>query len=170
MKVETDDRPPAGSTSGGFAEPPQRRSAWARIVLRVLIVFFALTLIAGVVISGIQTRVKARQALEGETKERATRTVSVIPSKSASPVEQIDLPANIQAFTEAPIYARTSGYLKRWYADIGTRGALLAEIDTPELDQQIEQSRSDLRSEGMPVATVQDGNQIAKPTGKEGTK
>ncbi len=68
------------------------------------------------------------------------------PKKSA-PGQEIVLPANVQAFRDAPIYARTNGYLKRWYVDIGARvkaGQVLAEIDTPEVDQQLHQARADL--------------------------
>ena len=69
--------------------------------------------------------------------------VSLAQPKRGAPQEEIVLPGNIQAFIDAPIYARTNGYLKRWYVDIGGRvktGQLLAEIDTPELDQQLQQA------------------------------
>jgi len=59
------------------------------------------------------------------------------------------LPGSAQAFTDTPIYARTSGYLKKWYFDIGARvkqGELLAEIDTPEIDRQVQQGRADLET------------------------
>jgi multidrug efflux pump subunit AcrA (membrane-fusion protein) len=59
------------------------------------------------------------------------------------------LPGNTQAFTSAPIYARTSGYLKRWYVDIGAhveKGQLLAAIDAPEIDQELQQARADLKT------------------------
>ena len=76
--------------------------------------------------------------------------VSVIyPAKPGGKTEELVLPANIQAFVEAPIYARTHGYLKRWYFDIGRhvqQGQLMAEIDTPEVDQQLAQARADLKS------------------------
>ena len=88
-----------------------------------------------------------------------------------SPVEgaagqEIMLPANTQAFIDTPIYARTSGYLRKWYADIGTRvhsGQLLAEIETPELDQQVEQAQSDL-------AAAQANRQLAQITADRWTK
>ncbi len=70
----------------------------------------------------------------------------VVPQRSA-PSDELILPANIQAYTDAPIYARTNGYLKKWYADIGAHvkeGQLLAEIDTPEIDQQLQQAQADL--------------------------
>ena len=79
----------------------------------------------------------------------AIPVVRVVPLKRAAAAEEIVLPANVQAFTDAPIYARTNGYLKKWYADIGTRvkaGQLLAEIDTPEVDQQLRQARADLNT------------------------
>src|SRR5687767_2146052 len=65
------------------------------------------------------------------------------------PPLEIVLPGNTQAFIDAPIYARTNGYLKRWYVDIGAhvkRGQLLAEIETPEIDQQLQQARADLKT------------------------
>src|SRR6185295_12478465 len=66
-----------------------------------------------------------------------------------APTREILLPGTTQAFTDAPIYARTSGYLERWYFDIGAlvkKGQLLAEIDTPEIDQQLHQARADLET------------------------
>jgi RND family efflux transporter MFP subunit len=73
--------------------------------------------------------------------------VAVIHPTRAAPSEEVVLPGNIQAFIDAPIYARTNGYLKRWYFDIGVRvkqGQLLAEIESPEVDQQLQQAREDL--------------------------
>jgi multidrug efflux pump subunit AcrA (membrane-fusion protein) len=70
-------------------------------------------------------------------------------SSLGSPSQEIVLPGNAQAFTDTPIYARTNGYLKMWYVDIGARvhqGDLLAEIETPELDQQLQQAEADLKS------------------------
>jgi RND family efflux transporter MFP subunit len=70
-----------------------------------------------------------------------------VQPKRSAPAQEIVLPANVQAFADAPIYARTNGYLKRWYVDIGSRvkeGQLLAEIDTPEVTQQLRQARADL--------------------------
>ena len=85
----------------------------------------------------------------GNRKEDALLTVSVTRPKVTTESQSLTLPGNTQAFKEAPIYARTSGYLKRWYADIGTRvhsGELLAEIETPEVDQQLQQARADLQT------------------------
>jgi RND family efflux transporter MFP subunit len=111
------------------------------------IILFALVTVIGVVISGILPRIQARATLRRETADLAVPTVSVIHPKPSAPVEELVLPANVQAFADAPIYARSNGYLKRWYADIGAHvkiGQLLAEIETPEIDQQLRQARADL--------------------------
>jgi RND family efflux transporter MFP subunit len=109
-------------------------------------------LIAGVaivilIILGMLPRWGAQRSLAAETRELAVTTVQVVspvPGKSALGVP---LPAEIRAYVEAPIYARASGYLKRWLVDLGAHvaaGQLLAEIDTPELDQQLAQARAEL--------------------------
>jgi RND family efflux transporter MFP subunit len=85
--------------------------------------------------------------LAAETNELAAPTVLVIQPKRGAPSQEILLPGNIQAFVDAPIYARTNGYLKRWYFDIGShvkQGQLLAEIESPEVDQQLSQAQADL--------------------------
>ena len=107
----------------------------------------AFVIVAAVVISGIVPRVKARATLRAETNRLAVPTVIVVQPKRSAPGQEIVLPANVQAFKDAPIYARTNGYLRRWYADIGAHvkaGQLLAEIDTPEVEQQLRQGRADL--------------------------
>jgi RND family efflux transporter MFP subunit len=111
------------------------------------IVFLALAVVAGLVISGILPRIHARASLDKETAEMAIPTVSVVHPKRGAPTQEVVLPANVQAYIDAPIYARTNGYLKTWYVDIGAHvkaGQLLAEIDTPEVDQQLRQARADL--------------------------
>ncbi len=87
------------------------------------------------------------QALAKETETLAIPTVAVIHASVESAQEDLVLPGAMQAYVESPIYARTNGYLKKWYHDIGSRigkGDLLAEIDTPEVDQQLSQARADL--------------------------
>jgi RND family efflux transporter MFP subunit len=106
----------------------------------------ALTVVV-LVVSGIVPRVKARTNLRKETQEMAVPSVTVVHPKRAPASPEIVLPANVQAFIDAPIYARTNGYLKKWYVDIGTRvkaGQLLADIDTPEVTQQLRQARAEL--------------------------
>src|SRR6202790_483072 len=89
------------------------------------------------------------QALAKETETRAIPTVAVIHASVESTQEDLVLPGAMQAYVESPIYARTNGYLKKWYHDIGSRvrqGELLADIDTPEVDQQLSQARAELNT------------------------
>jgi RND family efflux transporter MFP subunit len=111
------------------------------------IAVLAFAIVVAIVVSGILPRINARAALDKETAEMAIPTVSVVRPKRGAPAQEIVLPANVQAYIDAPIYARTNGYLKRWYADIGAHvkaGQLLADIETPEVDQQLRQARADL--------------------------
>jgi RND family efflux transporter MFP subunit len=115
----------------------------------VLIAIVALIIVAAIVVAGIVPRLKAKAALKVETHDLAIPTVSVIHPKPGAPHQELVLPGNIRAFTDAPIYARTNGYLKKWYVDIGGHvksGQLLAEIDTPEVDQQLSQARANLNT------------------------
>jgi len=118
-----------------------------RTLKLVLVVALALLLVGVVVIKGINSRIKAAAIVRQETLDQAVPTVSIIHPKRGAMKDEIVLPGNIQAFVDSPIYARTNGYLKKWYTDIGTRvktGELLAEIDSPEVDQQLSQARADL--------------------------
>lgn len=88
-------------------------------------------------------------ALAEETEALAIPTVAVIHPTTEAAQEDLVLPGTLQAYVESPIYARTNGYLKKWYHDIGSRvpkGELLADIDTPEVDQQLSQARADLNT------------------------
>ncbi len=112
-----------------------------------VVALLAAVVVAGVIFGGILPRVKARTDLRNETGEMAIPTVMVVHPKRTAPSQEVVLPANVQAFIDSPIYARTNGYLKKWYVDIGAHvktGQLLAEIDTPEVNQQLQQSRADL--------------------------
>ncbi len=120
--------------------PSNPKKGWVIAVLAFLVV-------AALVISGIVPRVRARNMVRAETNQMAIPAVIVAKPKKSAPGQEVILPANIQAFRDAPIYARTNGYLRKWYVDIGGRvkaGQLLAEIDTPEVDQQLHQARADL--------------------------
>ncbi|HZE44498.1 MAG TPA: biotin/lipoyl-binding protein, partial [Steroidobacteraceae bacterium] len=112
-----------------------------RYALLLLVVAIALG------VWGEVSRVLARSALGKETAESAIPTVITVTAERSALGEELVLPGAVQAFVEAPIYARTSGYLRSWNTDIGTavsKGQLLAEIETPEVDQQLSQARADL--------------------------
>jgi RND family efflux transporter MFP subunit len=88
-------------------------------------------------------------ALANETEKLTIPNVAVAHPVAEAPQEDLVLPGTLQAYVESPIYARTNGYLKKWYHDIGSRvrqGELLADIDTPEVDQQLAQARADLNT------------------------
>jgi RND family efflux transporter MFP subunit len=110
----------------------------------------AIVLVLGIVIySGIHERAQAESSLGISTERAAVPIVNVVEPSSAGLSQEIVLPGNTQAFNDTPIYARTNGYLKHWYVDIGThvkQGQLLADIDTPEVDQQLDQARADLKN------------------------
>ena len=98
---------------------------------------------------GIFTRKNAMAALEDRTNELAAPSVIAIQPKPGEPIQELTLPGNVTSYTDAPVYARTAGYLTKWYFDIGARvkqGALLAEIASPEVDQQLAQAQADLNT------------------------
>lgn len=102
-----------------------------------------------VIAYGVLSRAAAERALTTQTKAAAIPTVEVTRPSSSKLSDEIALPGNTQGYTDTPIYARTSGYLKKWYFDIGARvkkGQLMAQIETPELDQQLQVSQADLKS------------------------
>jgi len=116
-------------------------------ILKLIAVLVVLSLLAFAVMRGINTRIKAAANVKQETIDMSVPTVSVVHPKRGAPADEIVLPGNIQAFIVSPIYARINGYLKKWYVDIGGRakaGQLLAEIDAPEVDKQLDQTRADL--------------------------
>jgi RND family efflux transporter MFP subunit len=132
-------REPAAPTG-----PRGRRRTAAIVALAVA----AVVLVLGIY-SGLRARSAADSTLRRMTEEAAITIVNVVNPKPGAPIREIRLPGTTQAFTDAPIFARTSGYLKRWYFDIGARvkeGQLLAEIDSPEVDQQLQQARADLET------------------------
>ena len=115
----------------------------------VVIVLIAILIAGGVVVRGINARIRAAAVVKQETLELAVPTVAAMHPKRGSPKDEVVLPGNIMAFIDSPIYARTSGYLKNWYADIGTHvksGQLIAEIESPEVDQQLDQARAQLET------------------------
>lgn len=102
-----------------------------------------------VIHSGIRDRIEAESDLHHATEQAAVEDVSVVHPKVAAPIDEVVLPGSTQPFVNSPIYARTNGYLVNWFYDIGAKvrqGDLLAIIDTPELDKQLQQARADLES------------------------
>ncbi|WP_144143964.1 efflux RND transporter periplasmic adaptor subunit [Paraburkholderia sp. BCC1884] len=126
--------------SGAARDPASTRRA-RLIGLAVAVVVIALAA------QGIWSRHDAHAALERDAEHASQTSVEVVrPQKSTAGLDLV-LPGNVQAFLDTPIYARTNGYLKKWYADIGAHvksGQLLAEIDTPEVDDQLRAARADL--------------------------
>jgi RND family efflux transporter MFP subunit len=113
---------------------------------------------AGLLISGIYSRVRDKSNLRTRTDQMAVPSVAVVFPKKAAPAQEVILPGNIQPYISSPIYARTDGYLKKWYFDIGAhvkKGQLLAEIQTPEVDQQLVQARATLATAQANLALAQ---------------
>jgi RND family efflux transporter MFP subunit len=137
---------------------PQDKQKMKRNVLRILVILFIVALILG--IWGIASRLVARSHVKDRTAADSVVTVVTIKPDLSSADDELVLPGTVMAFIEAPIYARTSGYLKEWFTDIGARvrkGQPLAEIETPEVDRQLGQARADLE-------TAQANANLAKST------
>ncbi len=141
--VET--QPETAQTQPPAPAPQPRKS---RAVMWIVAVVLCVAI--GIMVrSGIHSRVEAEAELTRATQQAALPVVAVVHPRPGSAAEEIALPGNTQAFIDTPVYARTSGYLKKWYVDIGTRvhkGQLLAEIETPELDQQLAQAQAELKN------------------------
>jgi RND family efflux transporter MFP subunit len=140
----------AAKTSSSGGEPPMQtpqhtgfsKGAWIGIAVIAIIVLL-------VIVFGIAARSSSQHTLEKDTAVAAIPSVNVIYPAPSNLSSEIALPGNTQAFTDTPIYARTSGYLKNWYFDIGAhvrKGQLMATIETPELDQQLQVAQADLKS------------------------
>jgi RND family efflux transporter MFP subunit len=128
-------------------QSPHDKEKMKRTAMRVLLVLAIIALILG--IWGVTSRLIARSQLKKRTASDAEVTVVTVKPDLSDSDDELVLPGNVLAFVEAPIYARTSGYLKIWYTDIGARvrkGQLLAEIETPEVDRQLGQARADLET------------------------
>ena len=116
--------------------PPRKALLIVGVALLILLIAGAITLLA---------RASHERALAKETERETIPTVAVVHPLAEKPDEELVLPGSLLAYEESPIYARTSGYLVRWYKDIGSRvqaGELLATIDTPEVDQELNQTRA----------------------------
>jgi RND family efflux transporter MFP subunit len=126
-------------TENNTAVPAPSKSRQLKLLLIVLVVL----IVAGAM--SIARRVSERKALAAETGKLSVPTVAVIKPSAEPATDELVLPAQLQAYVESPIYARTNGYLLHWYKDIGSRvkkGDLLADIDTPEVDQELSQAKA----------------------------
>jgi RND family efflux transporter MFP subunit len=124
--------------------PPAPHTADPRTRRYVLILVAVAAIIAA---WGIVSRLSARDSLGKQAADAAVATVTTVKPRGGPGKDTLVLPGSVQAFFEAPIYARTNGYLKTWHTDIGTsvkKGQLLAEIETPEVDQELRQAQADL--------------------------
>ena len=124
---------PAGSLGRGF---------WIGLVIAAL-------LLAAVIVYGIRSRRQADVVLTKENKSDSVQEVAVVYPKSNGGNGTLSLPGNTQPYVDTPIYSRTNGYLKKWYFDIGAhvhKGQLMATIETPEVDQQLQVAQADLKA------------------------
>jgi membrane fusion protein, multidrug efflux system len=136
--VEESHRTPAEVTP-----PPELPPAPPRKAIVIVIIVVVVLALSGA--ASMLSRIRAGRALAKETDIDSVATVVVVHPTAEQPDEELVLPASLQAYEESPIYARTNGYLLRWYRDIGsrvTKGELLADIDTPEVDQELSQARA----------------------------
>lgn len=127
----------------GIQKPPEVQPAPPRTALTIVGLFVLALLIAGGLT--LWSHSSHEKALANETERETVPTVAVVTPQSEKPDEDLVLPGTLQAYEESPIYARTSGYLVKWYKDIGsrvTKGELLAKIDAPEVDQELNQTRA----------------------------
>ncbi|MBN9614449.1 MAG: efflux transporter periplasmic adaptor subunit [Acidobacteriales bacterium 59-55] len=145
-EMNTDMTNPAHDSFTPPNSAPPQRGFSAGVWITLAVVGIALLVVIAL---GITSRAADSRDLEKRTEAAAILTVSVVHPSDAPLSPEISLPGNTQAFMDTPIYARTSGYLKHWYFDIGARvrkGQLMAEIETPELDQQLQVAEADLKS------------------------
>jgi RND family efflux transporter MFP subunit len=138
--------PPSGAVTSHDTEtaPDQKPIKTGHGITVVVVLVLVLVALA---VFGILPRQHAMAALATRTDEQAAPSVIAIAPKQGNPIQELILPGNVTSYTDAPIFARTSGYLTHWYYDIGAKvkqGALLAEIASPEVDQQLSQAQADL--------------------------
>jgi len=140
----SDHFPPSGPAAAGSPEPvPARARGWVAWTALAVVALVLLALTANTLVA----RARSRASIERDTRESLVPVVTTIHPARTDTAVVVDLPGDVTAFEETPIYARVSGYLKKWHTDIGTpvtEGDLLAEIETPELDQQVVQTEAAL--------------------------
>jgi RND family efflux transporter MFP subunit len=141
-------QPPPRREDDQHGEAPQTPPRKMRAGPFRLVIFLGAVILAGLALWGIWTRSSSTRQTQEVANKAAEARVDVITPEQGPASVQLDLPGQTQAYTQAPIYAQTNGYLKKWYSDIGARvkaGDLLAEIETPQVDQQLDQARATLK-------------------------
>jgi RND family efflux transporter MFP subunit len=152
---------PKVETPGSQSEPPPRRNTSRWVVLVAVLVAL------GIAVAGILTRRHQESEVTKWTMEQAVPVVATIAPKQGVSGQQLVLPGDIEAWFEAPIYARVSGYLKNWYFDFGAhvqKGQLLADIDAPDLDAQLDAAKAKLASAQAQVKVRDAERQFADTT------
>jgi RND family efflux transporter MFP subunit len=142
MQSQTEGQIPVQGPHSPTTAGTKRRSLRGWLAGIVVLLLFV-----GLLVSGILERIHTNASLRTETADMAVPTVSVVAPKRAAPSQEIVLPGNAQPYITSPVFARTNGYLERWYFDIGAhvkKGQLLAVISSPEVDQQLQQAKSNL--------------------------
>ena len=159
--------PQARDLAAPEADPVARQVAARRGRALLMGVAIAALLLGGLIYNGMRQRAHAEAKLAADTLQAAVPIVDVVHPEPDAPDQTLALPGQTTAFIDTPIYARTSGYLKRWYFDIGAhvrQGDLLAVIETPELDQQLRQARDQLVQMQAAQAQAQANMELAKVT------
>jgi len=139
--------PDSNNADSNNSDPKYRGRAFSKRAIVIVAILAACATLA--IASGVRSRLKAETRLRESAQASAIPYVDVVSPKASTDADEIALPGSTSAFNDTPIYARTSGYVKHWYVDIGAhvkRGQLLATIETPELDQQLQQARADLEN------------------------
>lgn len=142
---QTTVTPPQPVTCACAGEPQMLSNRWRHVLIAAIVV----AIVGAAIFAGIRSRALAEAKLARTTEAAAIPSVNVAHPKLGSASQEISLPGNTQAYIDTPIYARTSGYLQKWYFDIGARvqkGQLLAVIETPELDEQLQEANAQLKN------------------------
>jgi membrane fusion protein, multidrug efflux system len=138
---------PHPNTSAAHNESPTAPPRKRKVVVALVVLAVAL-LVLGV--GGVLVRIHARHTLTEDTGRSAVRTVATLTPKAAPTDQTLTLPGTVMSWQDAQIYARTTGYVRKWYVDIGskvTKGQRLADLDTPDVDNQLSQGKAQMRSD-----------------------
>lgn len=145
--------PPEPGSAASEALPEDSRKPRLSLYLVGILI-----LLGAGVYAGMSPRISQRKAVEAETRELALRTFATVSPAPGKPPEQVTLSAELKPIIETPVYARASGYVRKWYVDLGAKvkeGELLAELETPELDRELAEGRATLRQAEAALALAQ---------------